>query len=115
MEECRKRSRRSKADVVNSYSSTLVGSHPEGVSPAGAHDMSGNVIVWVHDWLMIDCDKPNAQPDPQGPEEKRVKVEKDGLWGIWPYPLSGRARRILHRHAGWEQSIRRAEWRGRNV
>ena len=48
-----------------------VGSHPNGISPYGVHDMSGNVLEWVADFFARDdyaryaLDDPTK--DPQGP------------------------------------------------
>jgi len=79
----------SKANVEKSRSSVPVGSYPKGVSWIGAHDMSGNVSEWVQDWLDVDYYKQRVRDDPQGPEEGRIKVEKGGPWGTWPYLARG--------------------------
>ena len=48
-----------------------VGSHPNGTSPYGVHDMSGNVLEWVadfyarEDYSTYSLDDPTE--DPQGP------------------------------------------------
>lgn len=71
----------SKANVVLSTDLTPVGSYPDGISWVGAHDMSGNAMEWVQDWLDFDYYKLNEQVDPQGPESGTIKIEKGGWWG----------------------------------
>lgn len=70
-----------KANVILSPGLTPVGSYPDGVSWVGAHDMAGNAMEWVQDWLDVDYYKLNEQYDPQGPETGTVKIEKGGWWG----------------------------------
>ena len=69
------------ANVVDSVGLTPVGSYPEGVSWVGAHDMSGNAMEWVQDWLDYDYYQQSEQYDPQGPETGYIKIEKGGWWG----------------------------------
>jgi iron(II)-dependent oxidoreductase len=75
----------SKANVVDSTGLTLVGSYPSGVSWVGAHDMAGNAMEWVQDWLDFDYYARNEQIDPQGAESGRIKIEKGGWWGSNPF------------------------------
>jgi len=69
----------SRANVVDSKDLKAVGSYPLGVSWVGAHDMAGNVMEWVQDWL--DNYTAEAAVDPAGPASGKVKVEKGGWWG----------------------------------
>ncbi|MFT4606263.1 MAG: sulfatase activating formylglycine-generating enzyme [Rhodothermales bacterium] len=75
----------SRANVVDSEGTTTVGSYPGGVSWAGAHDLSGNVMEWVSDWLTLDYYQPTLMTDPQGPASGRIKIEKGGWWGSNPF------------------------------
>lgn len=69
----------SRANVVDSKGLQPVGSYPRGVSWVGAHDMAGNVMEWVQDWL--GNYSAGAAQDPTGPPGGKVKVEKGGWWG----------------------------------
>jgi formylglycine-generating enzyme required for sulfatase activity len=75
----------SKANVVNSAGLTPVGSYPTGVSWVGAHDMAGNAMEWVQDWLDERYYQSSVHDDPPGPETGRRKVEKGGWWGSNPF------------------------------
>ena len=46
-----------------------VGSYPEGASPYGLLDMSGNVAEFVNDWFLPDYYSDSPFEDPTGPEE----------------------------------------------
>ncbi len=72
-----------RANVVDSAGLTPVGSYPDGVSWVGAHDMAGNAMEWVQDWLSSGY---AAEPvtDPAGPQRGSIKVEKGGWWGSNP-------------------------------
>lgn len=75
----------SRANVVDSEGTTAVGMYPGGVSWIGAHDLAGNVMEWVSDWLTLDYYRPELMIDPQGPETGRIKIEKGGWWGSNPF------------------------------
>jgi formylglycine-generating enzyme required for sulfatase activity len=70
---------RSLANVIESKGLKPVGSYPLGASWVGAHDMAGNVMEWVQDWLGNYTE--DAVENPTGPASGKVKVEKGGWWG----------------------------------
>lgn len=74
-----------RANVLDSDGLMPVGSFPDGVSWVGAHDMAGNAMEWVADWLAPNYDELVEQrDDPTGPETGRIKIEKGGWWGSNP-------------------------------
>jgi formylglycine-generating enzyme required for sulfatase activity len=75
----------SKANVVGSTGLTDVGTHPGGVSWVGAHDLAGNAMEWVQDWLDVNYYALKLQDDPPGPPSGERKVEKGGWWGSNPF------------------------------
>jgi formylglycine-generating enzyme required for sulfatase activity len=70
-----------RANVLDSSGLVAVGSYPTGVSWVGAHDMSGNAMEWVQDWLDVGYYESQVRNDPPGPAEGIRKVEKGGWWG----------------------------------
>ena len=71
----------SKTNNINSRGLMPVGSFPNGVSWVGAHDMAGNAMEWVQDWLDVAYYQVSPQNNPQGPNNGTIKVEKGGWWG----------------------------------
>lgn len=70
-----------RCNVIDSRATTAVGAYPNGVSWVGAHDLSGNVMEWVQDWLDVQYYSHSPTADPTGPNTGKVKVEKGGWWG----------------------------------
>jgi formylglycine-generating enzyme required for sulfatase activity len=73
-----------RCNVVGSAGPVPVGSYRAGVSWVGAHDMAGNAMEWVQDWLGPDYTT-SVGDDPPGPREGTVKIEKGGWWGSNPF------------------------------
>lgn len=57
-----------------------VGSYPNGASPWGVMDTSGNVREWVLDWYQNDYYSVSPIDNPQGPEQGEEKVTRGGSW-----------------------------------
>ena len=74
-----------KANVVNSTGVRAVGSYPAGVSWVSAHDLAGNAMEWVQDWLDPRYYQSSPSDDPPGPATGKIKIEKGGWWGSNPF------------------------------
>jgi formylglycine-generating enzyme required for sulfatase activity len=71
-----------KANILDSKAPMPVGSYPEGASWVGAHDLAGNAMEWVQDWLDASYYKQESNfVDPSGPSTGNIKIEKGGWWG----------------------------------
>ncbi len=57
-----------------------IGSLPDGASPYGVHDMSGNAREWVQDWYAKDYYRMAPDRNPKGPETGLLKVIRGGSW-----------------------------------
>lgn len=57
-----------------------VGSFPDGISPYGLFDMTGNVSEWVQDWYEPYSYLNAPLSDPQGPNGQLLKVVRGGSW-----------------------------------
>jgi formylglycine-generating enzyme required for sulfatase activity len=58
------------------------GNYPEGTSPYGALDMSGNVMEWVNDWYDPDYYAVSPYSNPQGPDNGLYRVVRGGSWQL---------------------------------
>jgi formylglycine-generating enzyme required for sulfatase activity len=74
------RANRLGTDDGHDYTSP-VGSYPEGASPYGCLDMSGNVWEWVADWAGALPDT-RELTDPLGPAQGSHRVLKGGGWSL---------------------------------
>ena len=61
--------------------STPIGLYPEGVSPYGVHDMTGNVWEWVADWYDAAYYALSPLRNPAGPESGSYRGLRGGSWG----------------------------------
>lgn len=57
-----------------------VGSYPDGRSPLGVYDMSGNVMEWVNDWYHNRFYETSTDTNPMGPPEGEFKSIRGGSW-----------------------------------
>ena len=71
-------------DLVNANLCELdtmpVGSYPEGASPYGALDMSGNAAEWVADLYDAGYFAVSPPENPKGPSSGGVRVHRGGSW-----------------------------------
>ncbi len=69
-----------------------VGSMPDGRSPYGVHDMSGNAREWTQDWYAPDYYKQAPDRNPRGPDRGVLKVIRGGSWGSPQHDITATAR-----------------------
>ncbi|HEX6032969.1 MAG TPA: SUMF1/EgtB/PvdO family nonheme iron enzyme [Anaerolineales bacterium] len=70
-----------KANYQNCVNQTSeVGSYPDGVSPYGAYDMTGNVWEWVSDWYSDNYYSKSDASNPTGPISGQSRVLRGGSW-----------------------------------
>ena len=93
--ECVAWGRRHRVELTSMYreddgwpTTAPVGSFPDGASPFGVLDMTGNVWEWVSDrYAAYD---PKDEHDPRGPSEGAEHVVRGGAWngseGAWVRP-----------------------------
>ncbi len=55
-----------------------VGSRPDGASPYGLQDMSGNALEWVSDWFAADYYAASPPANPSGPASGQSRVMRGG-------------------------------------
>ena len=58
-----------------------VGSRPQGASPFGVQDMSGNAAEWVADFFDDDYYGDSPTSNPKGPSRGSLRVIRGGSWG----------------------------------
>lgn len=58
-----------------------VGSYPDGASPYGVLDMSGNVSEWVNDYFDSLYYTVSPYENPLGPDERSRRSVRGGNWG----------------------------------
>lgn len=59
---------------------TAVGQYPDGASPYGALDMTGNVWEWAQDWYAPDYYARSEERNPSGPQEGTTRLLRGGSW-----------------------------------
>lgn len=68
------------------------GSLPDGASPYGVHDMSGNAREWVQDWYAKEYYRIAPDQNPKGPETGLLKVIRGGSWHSFDSDIRAAAR-----------------------
>jgi formylglycine-generating enzyme required for sulfatase activity/uncharacterized caspase-like protein len=83
---------------TNLVKTVAVGSYPGGVSPYGAHDMTGNVWEWTADWYDPTYYARGVNRNPQGPRSGARRVIRGGSWANESVAVS-------HRDGGFQPTF----------
>ncbi len=73
-----------------------VGSHPQGISPYGVHDMAGNVWEGCADWYVSNYYLISPKSNPPGPVTSNARVIRGGGWFDSPAQLRTSNRYYSH-------------------
>lgn len=65
---------------------------PEGQSPSGLFNVSGNVREWVQDWYDAEYYSNSPDKNPKGPESGILKVLRGGSWRSFDTDLRATSR-----------------------
>lgn len=57
-----------------------VGTHADGASPYGTHDMAGNVWEWTEDWFGAGYYEQAPERHPTGPDAGVSRAQRGGGW-----------------------------------
>ena len=77
------------------------GTYPDGKSPFGIYDMSGNVWEWVYDWYGESSYTDSANSNPFGPNEGTEKVVRGGSYLSRPERVSTTTRQMANPQMGY--------------
>ncbi len=70
-----------KGENIDGHTDTVpVGSYPEGASPYGVMDMSGNVFEWTSDWYGYNYYGSSTKENPTGPTDGSQRVMRGSIW-----------------------------------
>ena len=78
---------------------TWVHRYPNGASPYGVLQMTGNIIEWVNDWFQADYYAVSPYLNPPGPVTGTYKVMRGGSWDV-----AGRWSRVAYRERHYPSS-----------
>ncbi len=63
---------------------TPVGQYPNGASPYGVRDMTGNGWEWAADWFDASYYRQSPKRNPEGPDSGQYRVLRGGAWNFNP-------------------------------
>jgi len=91
-----------------------IGSYPQGASPYGVLDMSGNVWEWTADWYAPDLYTAEQRINPAGPQTGTQRVIRGGAWTHQPGSLRAARRHrdvptTSHNYSGFRCALSGAE------
>lgn len=88
---------------------TETGSYPDGASPYGVMDMTGNVSEWVNDWYQDTYYGTSPSTNPTGPASGSSHVVRGGYYGSFNFATFWLNYRLLDSSSSLRTGIRCAE------